>query len=339
MSIDYKSAGVDIEAGESLVSWLKTEQPSQWPHQDRLVEGIGGFAALFRANFPEMKSPCLVSATDGVGTKLKLAVQFEQYAGLGQDLVAMCVNDLICCGAQPLFFLDYYATGKLQLPVAKSFLSGLKNACIEANCALIGGETAEMPGVYHQGDFDCAGFAVGIVDEEKTLGRHRVKEGDCVIGVSSSGFHSNGFSLLRQVFAEDAEEYKEVLLTPTALYVKLVHALLQQVELHALAHITGGGMDNLNRVLPQELSIKVQSWQVPEIFSIVRQRTEMTTQKMLQTLNCGIGFCLVLPEAQKQQAIKTVQDMNFQAFDLGILIADSAHAGWWMQDKELEALL
>ncbi len=175
MAIDYKQAGVDVEAGDALVDWLKATAPSKWPHQERLVEGIGGFAALFRADFKEMKEPCLVSCTDGVGTKIKLAVHFDSYREVAQDLVAMCVNDLICSGAKPLFFLDYYASGKLRLPAAKDFLAGVQAACIESECALIGGETAEMPGVYEGNDFDCAGFSVGVVDRVQALGRHRVK--------------------------------------------------------------------------------------------------------------------------------------------------------------------
>ena len=202
MSAHYKKAGVDNEAGDALIDWLQADR-SEVPHKNRIVEGIGGFASLFRIDFPEMKKPCLITCTDGVGTKVKLAAHFERYEGIGQDLVGMCVNDLICTGGRPLLFLDYYATGKLDLKAAQSFLLGLKKACHEADCALVGGETAEMPGVYQEKDFDVAGFAVGIVDEDQRLGPQRVREGDAVIGVSSSGFHSNGYSLLRKVFAED----------------------------------------------------------------------------------------------------------------------------------------
>ncbi|RYZ64506.1 MAG: phosphoribosylformylglycinamidine cyclo-ligase, partial [Proteobacteria bacterium] len=227
--IDYKASGVDVEAGDELVEWLKESgSKTRSPHADRLVSGIGGFAAMFRIGFPEMKKPCLVSSTDGVGTKIKLAAQFKMYEGVGQDLVAMCINDLVCCGAQPLFFLDYYATGKLELEAAKSFLTGVRNACHASGAALIGGETAEMPGVYHGDDFDAAGFSVGIVDEEKALGRHRVSVGDHVIGVSSSGFHSNGYSLLRKVFEGDLEEWREILMTPTHLYASLVLELAKE---------------------------------------------------------------------------------------------------------------
>ncbi len=212
MAIDYKQAGVDVEAGDALVDWLKASAPARWPHQDRLVAGIGGFAALFRADFKELSEPCLVSCTDGVGTKIKVAVHFDSFKEVAQDLVAMCVNDMVCCGATPLFFLDYYASGKLRLPAAKNFLAGVQAACIESNCALIGGETAEMPGVYEGNDFDCAGFSVGVVDRPKALGAHRVQAGMRLLGVSSSGFHSNGFSLLRKVFAQDMDQWREQLL-------------------------------------------------------------------------------------------------------------------------------
>ena len=220
--MDYKSSGVDVEAGDSLVDWLiEDEKKYPTPHADKIISGIGGFASLFRADFSKMKKPCLVTCTDGVGTKVKLASEFNRYEGIGQDLVAMCVNDLICTGGDPLLFLDYYASGKLNLENAQSFLRSVRKACFDSDCALIGGETAEMPGVYHDNDFDCAGFAVGVVDEEKSLGSRLVKKGDQVLGVASSGFHSNGYSLLRQVFAQDKEKWLDTLLTPTALYVKL----------------------------------------------------------------------------------------------------------------------
>ena len=275
--MDYKSAGVDIDAGEALVDWLKSQAPENPPHKNRLVSGIGGFSALFRAGFPQMESPCLVSATDGVGTKLKVATYFEDYSTIGQDLVAMCVNDLICCGAQPLFFLDYYACGKLDLDQAKSFLKGLQNACVESDCSLIGGETAEMPGVYKPGDFDCAGFSVGVVDEKKTLGSHKVKSGDVLIGVASSGFHSNGFSLIRKIFENDFDSFKSQLLKPTELYVKLGLQVREQVN--AMAHITGGGMDNILRVIPDFTAVQLEHWDVPEIFKEAQKRAKLETEK------------------------------------------------------------
>ena len=324
MAIDYKQAGVDVEAGDALVDWLKSTAPPRWPHQDKLVAGIGGFAALFRADFKEYQEPCLVSCTDGVGTKIKLAVHFESYREVAQDMVAMCVNDLICCGAKPLFFLDYYASGKLRLAAAKDFLSGVQAACLESECALIGGETAEMPGLYEGNDFDCAGFSVGVVDRPQALGAHRVQAGMRLLGVSSSGFHSNGFSLLRQVFAADLERWRDVLLKPTALYVRLVQAALAVPGLQAVAHITGGGLDNLPRVLPPNTLARVKPWPVPAPFLEVLKRSGMSWPALLTTLNCGLGMIWVVsPEAA--EALKgVIVAQGFQAFDLGVVEASPA---------------
>jgi phosphoribosylformylglycinamidine cyclo-ligase len=317
-SVDYKSAGVDVEAGDALVDWLQETSGPQ-PHAEKIVSGIGGFASLFRVDFSQYKKPCLVTCTDGVGTKVKIAAEFERYEGIGQDLVAMCVNDLICTGGEPLLFLDYYATGKLDLRAAKGFLTGVRRACIESDCALVGGETAEMPGVYQAKDFDCAGFAVGVVDEEKALGAHRVRKGDILIGVSSSGFHSNGYSLLRKVFSEDLNQWADELLKPTALYVKLFKALQSAVELNAVAHITGGGIENIPRVLPAELEWKQKKWDWPEPFREVQRRTKMTDDEMLKTLNCGIGLVLILEASSRQMAVRIIESMGFKAMDLGEL--------------------
>jgi phosphoribosylformylglycinamidine cyclo-ligase len=337
VAIDYKQAGVDVEAGDALVDWLKTSAPKKWPHQDRLVEGIGGFAALFRADFKDHKEPCLVSCTDGVGTKIKIAVHFESYREVAQDMVAMCVNDLICCGARPLFFLDYYASGRLRLPAAKDFLGGVQAACVESDCALIGGETAEMPGVYEGNDFDCAGFSVGVVDKPKALGAHRVKPGMKLLGVASSGFHSNGFSLLRKVFAADLDQWKNELLKPTALYVKLVHAAIALGGVGAIAHITGGGMDNVPRILPQGTSAKLKSWPVPAPFLEVKKRSGMSWQAMLTTLNCGIGMVWVVNRAQFAVLQKLCLEQGHQAFDLGEVEASAgAEPGWKLADSSWE---
>ena len=320
--MDYKSSGVDIEAGDALVDWLaKADQDAlantkKSPHFDRIVSGIGGFASLFRADFPQMKKPCLVTCTDGVGTKVKLAAQYKKFDGIGQDLVGMCVNDLICTGGEPLLFLDYYATGKLNLDDAKAFLTGVKKACLDSDCALVGGETAEMPGVYQEGDFDCAGFAVGIVDEEKTLGAHLVKNQDRVLGIASSGFHSNGYSLLRNVFAADMDKWVDQLMIPTALYVQVFKALKKEINLHAVAHITGGGVENVPRVLGLN-QWKMKNWQWPEIFREVQKRTKISDEKMLTTLNCGIGLALVLNPDEYSQAEKIIHGFGFQTYDLG----------------------
>ncbi|MBX3021304.1 MAG: phosphoribosylformylglycinamidine cyclo-ligase [Bdellovibrionales bacterium] len=338
--IDYKQAGVDVEAGDALVDWLKSNAPKRWPHQDRLVAGIGGFAALFRADFKDYKEPCLVSCTDGVGTKVKLAVHFESYKEVAQDLVAMCVNDMVCVGAKPLFFLDYYASGRLRLPAAKDFLAGVQASCVESECALIGGETAEMPGVYEGNDFDAAGFSVGVVDRPKALGPHLVQPGYRLLGLSSSGFHSNGFSLLRKVFAADLDQWREVLLKPTALYVKVVLAALEQQGLKAVAHITGGGMDNLPRVLPEGTKARVKPWPVPAPFLEVKKRSGMSWSQMLTTLNCGVGMVWVVSPESFESLSKIVVQHGFKAFDLGTVEKAEAgqEAGWELTDPSWEGL-
>jgi phosphoribosylformylglycinamidine cyclo-ligase len=317
MGLNYKTSGVDVEAGDQFVDWLQTPASSKVPHADKIISGIGGFASVFRLGFPEIKKPCLVSSTDGVGTKVKLASQFQSYHGVGQDLVAMCVNDLVCCGAQPLFFLDYYASGKLDLEAAKSFLQGVREACHTSGCALIGGETAEMPGVYHGRDFDAAGFAVGIVDEDKILGASRVEIGDQVIGVSSSGFHSNGFSLLREVFAQDLEEWKDRLLIPTHLYADLVLGLNKESLLNAVANITGGGMENIPRVLPKGTTLPLIDWAWPEPFVVVQDRSGMSRIEMLKTLNCGVGLALVVSAVHAARVEEQVQKKGFKTMRLG----------------------
>lgn len=314
--LNYKNSGVDVDAGDALVDWLK-EDKTPTPHKSRIVDGIGGFASLFRFPAEKYKKPCLITCTDGVGTKVKLAAHFEDYSTVGQDLVAMCVNDMACTGGDPLVFLDYYATGKLNLAAAKSFLGSVKRACYDSDCALVGGETAEMPGVYRDNDFDCAGFAVGVVDEDQAWGPHRVQKGDKIFALSSSGFHSNGFSLLRKVFDQDLANWKDILLKPTALYVKVIQAMRQKFEIHAAAHITGGGIDNIPRALPEGWSWEQKTWEWPEAFKEVQRRTGMTTDEMLRTLNCGIGFCVVTAAENEAEFRRIAQEFGFEAFDLG----------------------
>ena len=344
MTIDYKNAGVDIKKGENLVDWLSKEAGTEpnfrdskdgdsedreissgyggkGPHGACVLEGIGGFASIFRLDVSGIKEPCLVSATDGVGTKLKLAVELGQYSGLGQDLVAMCANDLICTGARPLFFLDYFSTSSLDLDQAKTFLKSVRQACHKSQMALVGGETAEMPGLYQPGDFDCAGFAVGVVDRQKILGANRVKEGMLAIGVSSSGFHSNGFSLLRKLYSspEDLRDYGKRLLTPTHLYVDLVLDILKQRNVAAIAHITGGGIHNLERVLPKGLGLKLKVWEFPEIFKETMSRADLSKQEMLKTFNCGVGLVLIASADQNPGILSQIEDYGFQSHDLGVL--------------------
>jgi len=314
----YKKSGVDVEAGDALVDWLSQDKIPT-PHKSQILSGIGGFASLFRLNLKDIQKPCLVTCTDGVGTKVLLAVQFESYESVAQDMVAMCVNDMITTGADPLLFLDYYATGKLDLVAAQKFLTGVKKACYESDCALIGGETAEMPGVYHGKDFDCAGFSVGIVDEDKRLGPHLVKEGDIAIGISSNGFHSNGYSLLRKVFEKDLLEWKDVLLKPTHLYVKLAQNL-KKVGVNAIAHITGGGIQNIPRVLPEGLGLSLKLWEFPEEFKEVQKRTGMTKLQMLETLNCGVGLVIFADSSKASEIQSMAKDLKYKTYDLGKVV-------------------
>ena len=315
--MDYRAAGVDVEAGDQFVDWISEQKSSSKRIQDKMIGGVGGFAAITRFQFPEMTKPCIVTCTDGVGTKVKLASHFQNFSTVGQDLVAMCVNDLITSGAEPFLFLDYYATGKLHLPWAKEFLAGLEKACVQAEVALVGGETAEMPGVYAPGDFDCAGFAVGVVDEPKILGAARVKDGDQVLAVSSSGFHSNGYSLIRKVFEEDLDLFEKELLTPTSLYTRLVKNLVKVAGVRAFANITGGGMENIPRSLPRGASLKLQTWTLPKMFQLVLDRTRMSPVSLLKTLNCGVGFVVVVAPDSQGDAERIIREQGFETWPLG----------------------
>lgn len=319
-TLNYESAGVSTKNGDDFVEWIQ-KQDSPMPHAQNVVDGVGGFASLFRFKFPEMKKPCIVSCTDGVGTKVKLASQYEDYSGVGQDLVAMCVNDLICTGGRPLFFLDYYASGKLDLKNAKAFLSSVRKACVDSDCALIGGETAEMPGIYHGNDFDCAGFAVGVVDEDARWGPHRVKSGDHIFGLASSGFHSNGYSLLRKVFEKDLDDWKDLLLTPTRLYVDMALAVSKAVDVHAAAHMTGGGIDNIPRVLPEGFVWKRKDWPWPKHFKEVQARTGMSDEEMLTSLNCGIGFCFIIDPMEEAKLRAALAPWKIDIHDLGQVVS------------------
>ena len=329
-SLSYKDAGVDIDAGEALVQRIKSVAKAT--SRPEVIGGLGGFGALCR--IPQgYKSPLLVSGTDGVGTKLKLALDLNQHDTIGQDLVAMCVNDLLVCGAEPLFFLDYYATGKLDVDVAESVIRGIGDGCKLSNCALIGGETAEMPGMYHGNDYDLAGFCVGVVEEEEVITGANVAQGDVLIGLASSGVHSNGYSLVRKVIEVsntdlksatlDGNPLKDVLLAPTKIYVKSINALQKELgnkNIHAMAHITGGGLtENLPRVLPDELSaqIELNSWQFPPIFQWLQEKGNIEQNEMLRTFNCGVGFVVVVPESLADKAIDFLTAQGETAWRLG----------------------
>ncbi|MAE40495.1 MAG: phosphoribosylformylglycinamidine cyclo-ligase [Psychrobacter sp.] len=340
-SLSYKDAGVDIDAGDALVQRIKSVAKATT--RPEVVGGLGGFGALCRIP-TGYTSPLLVSGTDGVGTKLKLALQLDRHDTIGIDLVAMCVNDLLVCGAEPLFFLDYYATGKLDVDTAATVVSGIGEGCKLANCALIGGETAEMPGMYQDEDYDLAGFCVGVVEEAEVITGKNVSEGDVLIALASSGAHSNGYSLVRKVIEVsgvdvttsdetlDDQPIADALMAPTRIYVKAIKALqdtLGSSSLHAMSHITGGGLtDNLPRVLPDHLaaSIDTTSWQFSELFNWLQTEGNISQAEMYRTFNCGVGFVIVVPEQQADKAIEILNDNGEQAWQIGEMVSREADA-------------
>lgn len=325
-SLSYRDAGVDIDAGNALVDEIKAVTCKT--NRPEVLSELGGFGAL--CEIPtKYQHPVLVSATDGVGTKLKLAMQMGKHDTIGIDLVAMCVNDLIVCGAEPLFFLDYYATGGLNVASATAVVTGIGAGCEQAGCALIGGETAEMPGMYSGEDYDLAGFSVGVVEKSKIIDQSKVAVGDNLIGLASSGPHSNGYSLIRKIIevsgaklddAFGASTLGETLLEPTRIYVKTIAALAETVDIHALAHITGGGItENLPRVLPDNAQAQIDSkaWVRPEIFNWLQEKGGVVETEMLRTFNCGIGMIICVSAAQTQQALDILNGESEQAYLLG----------------------
>lgn len=328
--LDYKSAGVDIEAGNALVERIKPIAART--RNAGVMAGLGGFGSLFELPLDRYRQPVLVSGTDGVGTKLKLALDLDLHKTVGIDLVAMCVNDIVVQGAEPLFFLDYFATGKLEVNTAADVIEGIGKGCELSGAALVGGETAEMPGMYAEGDYDLAGFCVGIVEKDQIIDGSKVKAGDKLIGIASSGPHSNGYSLIRKIIEKSGaslnDAFKdstlgETLLTPTRIYVKALLNLLQQVDVHAMAHITGGGItENLPRVLPNELSaeIDLSSWSLPEIFVWLQQQGNVALEDMLVTFNCGIGMIVCVAAENEAKTIELLQSTGEQAFTIGSII-------------------
>lgn len=326
---NYKTAGVDIDAGNALVKRIKALAADT--RRPEVLGGIGGFSALFALPLQEYEEPILVSATDGVGTKLKLALETGIHHTIGVDLVAMCVNDLIVCGAQPLFFLDYFATGQLDISVAEQVITGIAQGCKAANAALIGGETAEMPGLYQHKDYDLAGFSVGIVEKSAIIDGSQAKPGDCLIAFGSSGPHSNGYSLIRAILASEnvnlAEPFgdstfAETLLAPTIIYVKACQQLQNAVPVHSFAHITGGGLlENIPRVLPQTLTavINTGSWTLPPIFQWLQERGGLTDSELRRTFNCGVGMVACVPPSHQDKALHTLRANGIQAWPLGTL--------------------
>ncbi|MCQ8105346.1 phosphoribosylformylglycinamidine cyclo-ligase [Methylomonas sp. SURF-2] len=329
-SLNYKSAGVDIEAGNALVDRIKPIAAKT--RNAGVMAGLGGFGSLFELPLDRYKNPVLVSGTDGVGTKLKLALDMKRHNTVGIDLVAMCVNDIIVQGAEPLFFLDYFATGKLDVDTAAAVIEGIGQGCEQAGAALVGGETAEMPGMYSDGDYDLAGFCVGIVEKDRIIDGGKVKAGDKLIGIASSGPHSNGYSLIRKIIERsglaltdtvNGKPLGETLLTPTRIYVKPLLKLLQSVDVHALAHITGGGItENLPRVLPENLSadIKLSAWELPDIFVWLQQQGKVTLTDMLLTFNCGVGMIVCVDAADEATALACLTEQGEIAFSLGEIV-------------------
>ncbi len=334
-SLNYKNAGVDIEAGNDLVERIKpiaakTRRPG-------VMAGLGGFGSLFELPLDRYKNPILVSGTDGVGTKLKLAIELGIHNTVGIDLVAMCVNDIIVLGAEPLFFLDYYATGKLEVETATSVIAGIGQGCELSGAALVGGETAEMPGMYTGGDFDLAGFCVGIVEKDNILDGSKVKAGDKLIGIASSGPHSNGYSLIRKILETsnasldqslNGKPLGQALLEPTKIYVKALLELLKIVPVHALAHITGGGLtENLPRVLPEGLdaSINLNTWEFPEIFKWLQEKGNISQADMLTTFNCGIGMIVCVDAENEAETMAILAQHGETAFAVGEIVPSSGN--------------
>ena len=327
--LSYEDAGVSIDEGNRLVDKIKPLAKST--SRPEVLTGLGGFGALFELPVNKYKEPVLVSGTDGVGTKLKLAFELGNHETIGIDLVAMCVNDLVVGGAEPLFFLDYYATGKLNADQAEAVVKGIAKGCTQSGCALVGGETAEMPGMYQGEEYDLAGFCVGVVEKQKIVTGKKVSQGDVLIALSSSGVHSNGYSLVRKILADshtsldmpfEKSTVGEVLLKPTRIYVKSILALLKQVDVHAISHITGGGFsENIPRVLPDNMCavIDLKSWEFPEVFAWLQQKGNIEQHEMFRTFNCGVGMVLVVSSEQKAKALSLLECLGEDAWELGFI--------------------
>lgn len=328
--ITYADAGVNVVEGQRTVELMKKAVARTFT--PGVLEGIGSFGALFRPDLTGMEEPVMVSGTDGVGTKLKLAFLMDRHDTIGRDCVAMCVNDILCHGATPLFFLDYLATGKLQAEKAAEVVTGVADGCLEAGCALVGGETAEMPGFYSDGEYDLAGFAVGIVDRSKMITGEDIQQGDVLIGLASSGVHSNGYSLVRRLLLEEKklpleetlpgfdQPLGKVLLTPTKIYVKTVLALLEKYQIKGLAHITGGGFyENIPRMLPEncQAEIHLGSWEVSPIFGLLQEIGQLEETDLFGTFNMGIGMVMAMDPSQVSSVMDTLEKLGEKAWVIG----------------------
>ena len=336
-SISYRDAGVDMEAGDALVEQIKPY--AKRTMRPEVLAGIGGFGSLFEMP-KKFKNPVLVSGTDGVGTKLKLAFELNKHDTVGIDLVAMSVNDILVQGAEPLFFLDYFACGKLEVGTAAQVIKGIAEGCEQSGCALVGGETAEMPGMYPAGEYDLAGFAVGCVDKEKIINGTTIGAGDVVLGLASSGAHSNGYSLIRKLiansgidFESDANgffggrKFKDVVMAPTKIYVKSLLKLIEALPVKGMAHITGGGItENIPRVLPAGLTAEIngKSWQLPPLFQWLQAQGNITHSEMYKTFNCGIGMAVIVAKEHAAQAITMLQDNGETVVEIGTIRAQAA---------------
>lgn len=331
-SESYKSAGVDVTAGYKGVQLMK--KAVQSTYTNAVISDIGGFGGLYAPQIKEMEEPILVSGTDGVGTKLKLAFLMDKHDTIGQDCVAMCVNDVICTGASPMFFLDYMALGKNIPEKVATIVEGVAEGCKKANCSLVGGETAEMPGFYPEDEYDLAGFCVGIVDKKKIIDNKTIEIGDKVIGLASSGVHSNGFSLVRKVFDVNKENLKEyveelgktvgeALLEPTRIYVKPILKLIEEVKVKGISHITGGGFyENMPRMLREGVALKIDknSYEVPPLFKLIQERGNIPERDMYNTFNMGIGMCVIVPENEVEKAINLLKEAGEEAYLIGEVV-------------------
>ena len=332
-SLTYADAGVDIDKADNLVDDIK--KIAQQTSRSGVIGDIGGFGGLFSLNTSNMESPVLVSSTDGVGTKLKIAFMMSKHNTIGIDLVAMCVNDIVVQGAKPLFFLDYLSMGKLETKIATDVISGIGEGCRQAGCALIGGETAEMPGFYRENEYDLAGFAVGVVENSKIIDGSGIRVGDKLIGISSSGLHSNGYSLVRKIcfeilklkidthIPELGKTIGEELLTPTRIYSQTVHSIIKDLPVFGLAHITGGGItDNIIRVIPEQCNVVMRkhSWDVPPVFTYLKQAGNISEREMMRTFNNGIGLIAVVHEKGSQEVLDRLIAMKEKAFIVGEIV-------------------
>lgn len=332
-SLSYRDAGVDIDAGNQLVEKIRNSVAST--KRPGVMGSIGGFGGLFELPTDRYKQPVLVSGTDGVGTKLKLAIELNKHDTIGIDLVAMCVNDILVLGAEPLFFLDYYATGKLDVEIAAKVVSGIAEGCRQSGAALIGGETAEMPGIYSKGDYDLAGFCVGVAEKADIIDGSKVQTGDTLIALASSGPHSNGYSLIRKILEVSKAELGqncgvttlgEALIAPTRIYVSSILEVLKQISIHALAHITGGGLlENIPRILPENTQavIDKQSWQLPAVFKWLQQNGNVETSEMYRTFNCGVGMIVIVAAGDAEKTINAFNSAGETAWKLGHIEAAS----------------